>query len=277
MSHLYVFLYRHSGKVDIDTNWFVFWFFLPIVIFGISIIVGVCRYYEIHLLKFYKYFLALSDSRKKILNDLFLYYHKLSTSEKKIFEKRMHHFLINKNFVSNDVEVTEEMKVLISAMATQILFGLEPYYLSNYNTIEITTEEPKNSVIEKSKRVIICWPSFKAGVDVATDGYNPGLKILSVAFNLEHQLNKYSYKMFNTHRFRELNQLYKNQAEKYIASGKSTYQDYKQVDRNEYFGVAVEYFFERPEHFYANQPEMYMALSRLLRQDPLGNYTYKKR
>ena len=83
--------------------------------------------------------------------------------------------------------------------------------------------------------------------------------------------------MFNTHRFRELNQLYKNQAEKYIASGKSTYQDYKQVDRNEYFGVAVEYFFERPEHFYANQPEMYMALSRLLRQDPLGNYTYKKR
>ena len=41
MSHLYVFLYRHSGKVDIDTNWFVFWFFLPIVIFGISIIVGV--------------------------------------------------------------------------------------------------------------------------------------------------------------------------------------------------------------------------------------------
>ena len=72
MSHLYVFLYRHSGKVDIDTNWFVFWFFLPIVIFGISIIVGVCRYYEIHLLKFYKYFLALSDSRKKILNDLFL-------------------------------------------------------------------------------------------------------------------------------------------------------------------------------------------------------------
>jgi Mlc titration factor MtfA (ptsG expression regulator) len=83
--------------------------------------------------------------------------------------------------------------------------------------------------------------------------------------------------MFNTHRFKELNQLYRNQAEKYIASGKSKYQDYKQVDRNEYFAIAVEYFFERPGHFYANQPEMYIALTKLLRQDSLGIYTFKRK
>jgi hypothetical protein len=78
------------------------------------------------------------------------------------------------------------MKVLISATAIQILFGLDPYYLSSFNTIEITSEESKNVVSEKSKKMIICWPAFKAGIDNNTDGYNPGLKVLSIAFNLEN-------------------------------------------------------------------------------------------
>jgi len=277
MNYLVVFLYRYGRRTNIDPAWFAFWFFFPIVITAISIVLATCKYYEIHILKFYKYLSDLSADRKKILQDQFLYYQKLSKSEKKLFEDRIHHFLVNKNFVSNDLEVTEEMKVLISATAIQILFGLDPYYLSSFNTIQLTLEEPKTAVSEKDKKVIICWPEFKAGIDNNTDGYNPGLKILSLAFNIEQQLSKYSAKMFNQHRFKELNQLYKNQAEKYIASGKSKYKDYKQVDRSEYFAVAIEYFFERPEHFYANQPEMYIALAKLLRQDSLGMYKFKRK
>lgn len=277
MNYLVVFLSRYGNKINMEPGWFLFWFMVPIFVTAISIVIGVCRYYEIHLLKFYKYFSDLNDERKKILKDRFLYYQKLSKSESKLFEDRLHHFLINKNFSSNELEVTEEMKVLISATAIQILFGLDPYYLSNFSTIEITAEKTEFTVSEKSKSVLICWPLFKAGIDNATDGYNPGLKTLSIAFNLEQQLSAYSTKMFNRHRFKELNLLYRSQAEKYIASGKSTYKDYKQVDRNEYFGVAVEYFFERPEHFYANQPSMYTALAKLLRQDPLGMYKFKRR
>ncbi len=254
-----------------------FLFFLPIIITAISMLVGICRYYEIHLFKFYKYFSDLSDDRKRILKNQFSYYQKLSTSERELFEDRVHHFLINKNFVSTDLEVTEEMKVLIAATAIQILFGLDPYYLSNFDCIELVHVEPKAAVSDKNKKVIICWPDFIAGISDCADGYNPGLKTLSLAFNLEYQLSKYSAKMFNKHRFKELNVLYRSQAEKYISSGKSTYSDYKQVDRNQYFAVAVEYFFERPEHFYANQPQMYHALAKLLRQDTLGIYNFRRK
>jgi Mlc titration factor MtfA (ptsG expression regulator) len=243
----------------------------------VAVIAGIFEYYEIHALKFYKYFSDLSGERKKILKEQFSYYQKLSSKDQKLFEDRVHHFLINKNFFSKDLEVTEEMKVLIAATAMQILFGLDAYYLSGFHSIELTTEDLKDTVSEKSKRVIICWPEFKSGIENASDGYNPGLKILSVAFNFEYQLNKYSARMFNKHRFKELNQLYRIQAEKYILSGKSGYQDYKQIDRNEYFAVAVEYFFERPEHFYSNESEMYLALAKLLRQDTLGIYTFKRK
>lgn len=280
MNQLVIFLGYYRGRssdAHLDAGWIAFWFLMPVVITAISIVIGIFQYYEIHALKFYKYFLDLSDERKKILKEQCSFYQKLSKNDKKLFEGRIHHFLVNKKFISSDFKVTEEMKVLIAATAMQILFGLDAYYLSNFNTIELTTQEPKDAVLEKNKKVRICWESFKSGIDNTTDGYNPGLRILSVAFNIEHQLSKYSAKMFNRHRFKELNQLYKNQAEKYIASGKSKYTEYKQVDRNEYFAVAVEYFFERPEHFYTNQTDMYMTLSKLLRQDPLGNFIYKRR
>lgn len=256
---------------------FLYAILIVVLITVVAIVIGIFEYYEIHTLKFYKYFSDLSDERKKILGDQFSYYQKLSKNEKKLFKKRLHHFLVNKNFVSKELEITEEMKVLIAATAIQILFGLGPYYLSSFNTIELSSEEPKDDVSEKSKKVTICWPEFKSGIDNNTDGYNPGLKILSRAFNIEQQLNKYSSKMFNKHRLKELNQLYQRQAEKYIASGKSKYQDYKQIDRSEYFAIAVEYFFERPEHFYANQPEMYIALAKLLRQDVLGMYKFQRK
>lgn len=254
----------------------LFLFLFPILITVVLIIEGTLKYYEIHIFKFYKYLALLSDERIEILNTSFPSYGKLKEDEKILFNKRVHHFLINKKFDSNDIEVTEEMKVLIAATAMQILFGVEPYYLSHFQTIYITTKENTEAPSSKENYIYISWPAFEAGLHSSVDGYNPGLKTLAIAFNLEHQLVKYSANMFSKQRVKELNQLYKRQAEKYIASGKSKYNDYKQVDRNEYFAVAVEYFFERPEHFYANQPEMYMALSKLLRQDPLGNFTYKR-
>jgi MtfA peptidase len=278
MVYLILFTARDAARTgEIGSAMVAFWFFLPIIITILAILLGICRYYEIHIFKFYKYFLHLSNEQKNILERQFVYYSKLTSSDKVLFENRVHHFIVNKDFVSRELEVTEEMKVMIAATAIQILFGLDPYYLSSFDTIEITVEDSKTRVSEKNKSVVICWPAFKDGVSDVRDGYNPGLKTLSLAFNLEFQLSKYSAKMFNRHRFKELNVLYRSQAEKYIASGKSKYSDYKQVDRNEYFAVAVEYFFERPEHFYANQPQMYHALAKLLRQDTLGLFDFKRK
>ena len=107
------------------------------------------------------------------------------------------------------------------------------------------------------------------------DGYNPGLKIMAMALSLEYQFSQTG--IFNRQAFNTFDRLYKEQAEKYIQTGKSKYSDYNQVDRDLYFAIAVEYFFERPEHFHTNQPAMYLALSKLLRQDPLGMYRYKKK
>jgi MtfA peptidase len=254
----------------------VFWFALPFVVVISAIVIGLCNRYEIVVLKTFNYFLPLSGERVSVLDKSFPYYAKLSPRNKRRFRNRVHHFLINKKIESEEYEVTEEMKVLIAATAIQILFGLEAYYLSYFGNIKLVAKQTENIIITKKSPIHISWDDFHEGHSFSTDGYHPGLRILAVTFKLEQGLNNLSKHMFMSNRHFELNQLYKREAEKYISSGKASYDDYSDVDRNEYFGVAVEYFFERPIHFYATQPGMYVALSRLLQQDPLGNFKYKR-
>lgn len=271
-------LLQQSPGVAPDQKTSPWWFFGTVIVLGAALIINQCIIYEIHLSKIFSYLLPLSKSRRTILEERFYYYNRLSGKDQKGFRKRVNHFLINKRFTSEDrIEVTEEMKVMIAAAATLIMFHLEAYYLSHFDAIHISNNEMESlQHMHKAKEVEIPWDDFRAGFDSFHDGYNPGLKILAMAFTLEHQLNSLSSKMFRFNRYHDLMKLYKAEAEKYIASGKSTYKDYSEVDRNEYFAVAVEYFFERPEHFYANQPAMYTALTKVLRQDPLGMHNYKR-
>ncbi len=252
------------------------------IIVGGYVLYKLCRYckeneYYMHNLLLLQYHKPLSVERQHILYTDFYYYKKLSESKKLEFEKRVQHFLTNKSFIgSSDLEVTERMKVLIAATAVQILFCRKAYYLSTFDFIEVFEDAHVEVGVMRKKKVIqVSWNAFKKGFDSLTDGYNPGLKIMAMALDLEHQFGENS--LFSQQTYKAFQKVYKQEAEKYILSGKSKYDHYNKVDRTEYFAVAVEYFFERPEHFHANQPAMYLALSKLLRQDPLGMYTYKEK
>lgn len=275
---LHIFLQQYPGATP-DQKTSPWWFFGTVIVILSAIIINQCIIYEIHVSKIFSYLLPLSNPRRAILEERFYYYSRLKHQDQRAFRRRVHHFLVNKKFTSEDsIEVTEEMKVMIAATATLIMFHLEAYYLSHFDAIHISNNEIESlQHMHKAKEVEIPWDDFRAGFDSFHDGYNPGLKILAMAFTLEHQLNNLSSKMFRFNRYHDLMQLYKSEAEKYIASGKSTYKEYSEVDRNEYFAVAVEYFFERPQHFYANQPAMYTALAKVIRQDPLGMYNYKRK
>jgi len=249
---------------------------MPLIILVVLSLYYYCKIHEYRLFKFYLYFKSLNNKRQHLLEDKFLYYKGLDQNARSEFRKRVHHFLINKRFISTDsIQVSEEMKVMIAGTSVQILFGRESYYLSCFDKINIVSSDVTNlNAFRKTKQIEICWTTFEAGYASMDDGYNPGLKIMAMALSLEYQFSQTG--IFNRQTFKTFDKLYKEQAEKYIQSGKSKYKEYNQVDRDQYFAIAVEYFFERPEHFHANQPAMYLALSKLLGQDPLGMYKYKK-
>jgi Mlc titration factor MtfA (ptsG expression regulator) len=54
-----------------------------------------------------------------------------------------------------------------------------------------------------------------------------------------------------------------------ITRGQDFFREYACTNTHEFFAVAVEIFFERPEGFKNEFPDLYNVLVRLLNQDPL--------
>ncbi len=91
--------------------------------------------------------LRLYSKHRKILNQYFNFYLRLSHHSKYAFEEKVADFMFSKNFRGdNGLNVTTKMKVLISAYAAQLTFGLEPYYFESYHNITIHRSKFRSSV-----------------------------------------------------------------------------------------------------------------------------------
>ena len=79
-----------------------------------------------------------------LLEGKFSYYRSLAHELKPHFVSRVKSFLDSQEFVGKDLEVTEEMKILISASAIQVTFGLTKYTFDNFNKIIVFPREYKS-------------------------------------------------------------------------------------------------------------------------------------
>ena len=185
-------------------------FFIFLCILFAYKLVSYCKSNEYYIWEFitFRYFVPLNDERRRILDTLFPYYNHLNARDKEEFRDRVQHFITNKHFKSVDnIEITEEMKVMIAATAVQILFKRKAYYLSNFDVILISKNFPVELNRLRTNRAIeIAWEEFEQGYKSITDGYNPGIKIMAMALDLEHQFGKNS--LFSESTFKDFNRLY---------------------------------------------------------------------
>lgn len=244
--------------------------FLLVIIGGIVYgIYDVIRGTVIYILS---YHISISAEQRAILSRHFPYYNHLNKSKKEKFERRLRVFIINKQFVPRQMnEVTEEMKVLISATAIQLTFGLEFSYFTQFNRIlvypnsyysEISKRYHNGEVNPKLKLIVISWKSFMEGLSNPTNGRNLGLHEMAHAIKLEDRV----YPLIRRTGWRE----WFKQAQYHIESGDRAglFREYAFTNYHEFFAVAVENFFERPVDFQAVKPDLYAIMVYMLRQDP---------
>ncbi|MGD1889764.1 MAG: zinc-dependent peptidase [Cyclobacteriaceae bacterium] len=114
-----------------------------------------------------------------ILARYFPYYQQLPMSQKKIFMKRVMHFIQQKQFIPRGFKpVTLEMKAMISASAVQLTFGLPEVSLSHFRRIliysddyysTITRRYHKGEVNPRLQAIVLSWRSFVEGYADVTD------------------------------------------------------------------------------------------------------------
>lgn len=222
----------------------------------------------------------LQPSYKKALETYFTYYNNLPTAQKKIFERRVQLFIDLKKFIPRGFDhIPDEIKAIIAASAIQLTFGLPQVYLKHFTKILIHKDDYYNRIFRRYHQgevhwhgglIILSWKNFARGYMDHADGRNLGLHEMAHALKLENEINNGESGFLD----RKLLRKWRREAEKImedINSGQvEFFRKYGGTNRDEFFAVAIENFFERPEEFKKLFPIPYDLLAGLLKQDPLS-------
>jgi len=229
--------------------------------------------------KFNRILFPLEREVKQYIALHFPFYRKLSFRKKINFEKRVKLFLNSFEYrLREGMEMTPEVKAVLGGAAMRMTFYLPDECFDYYNIIalfpepyhsRITGRYHKGEVNPGARAIIFSWSSIKQGLDPHDDGLNVLIHEYAHALYFEHKLMSDEYEVFNEEAFRRFTEQAEIELEKLRMGEPHFLRKYASTNKEEFFAVAVESFFERSAAFKKELPELYGTLVLLLRQDPL--------
>ena len=231
---------------------------------------------ELNNRRLYKKFLQDEIFYHSVVSKHFKYYNKLSLSDQRKFLFRTYLFRKAKRFHYIEVTETPEMPILVSAVAIQLTLGLEKYIMNYFRDIYVLRDDyhygfysrPFQGHVDHSG-IYLSWDNFVKGIHGHTPNCNVGLHEMGhalayVNFITQTEEDKHFKKEFKN--FSKVARPIFNA----IQEGKKTILgDYAGTNYHEFWAVSVEVFFENPVRLKHELPDLYDAMSRLLRQDPM--------
>jgi len=229
--------------------------------------------------KFNRIIFPLEKEVKKYIHLYFPFYRKLSFRKKLSFEKKVKLFLNSFEYrVREGMEMTPEVKAVLGGAAIRMTFYLPDECFDYYNVIvlfpepyhsRVTGHYHKGEVNPGARAIVLSWSSIKQGLDPHDDGLNVLIHEYAHALYFEHKLMNEEYEVFNEEAFRRFMEQAEIELEKLRTGEPHFLRKYASTNKEEFFAVATESFFERSAAFKKELPELYGTLVLLLRQDPL--------
>lgn len=227
-------------------------------------------------------FLKIKPTYKEALAKNFSYYKKLNERDKAIFEKRVQYFINIKHFIPRNIShVTDEMKALVAGSAIQLTFGLPKVYFTHFDKIIIYPDEyyslinrrnHKGEVNVRGGIIVLSWKYFVQGYINPEDSINLGLHEMAHALRLENWIFNEEYKFFDEAMLLKWDRLAETEMAQRRCGKNGFFRSYACENKHEFFAVAVENFFERPQQLNEYNSELYQTMSKLLNQDTLMMY-----
>jgi len=213
----------------------------------------------------------------EILIKKFPYYVNLSELNKEHFLKRLVIFIQSKKMVPCEMpEVTLEMRVLISATAIQLTFGLDNSALSNVKGFRIYPDIYYSKLMNTRFKghfapngvITLAYNYFMSTLE-EINGINLGLHEMAHALHFTY-IKQHHTKYLYTDIIASWYQRVKNQPVDELHPAESfLLREYCKTNDKEFFAVCVENFFERPQQFREVMPQLYKCLCMMLNQNPI--------
>lgn len=225
---------------------------------------------------FYLFTKNLSKSQKEILSNHFTFYKKLQPKYQKYFDHRVVRLINDLNFISREnIEITSEMKLLISATSTILTFGMQKYLYSGIRNIVIYPSSfLSNGNLHlgeynpKLKTLVFSWQDFYAGIKIENNNLNLGIHEFSHALLFEStQKIKFNATSSNYIFSDYYNEIIKDlKTPEFLKSLQDSnyFRDYAFVNSVEFIAVILEHFFETPGQFKQLFPELFSKVKTMI-------------
>ncbi|HEU5293082.1 MAG TPA: zinc-dependent peptidase [Cyclobacteriaceae bacterium] len=235
------------------------------------------RWFKKILFYYFPRFLRPLSPRLKPIN---VYYKKLTSEERKRFEWRVFYFINTtdiefRHFNMSQLVNYNEVRYLIASIATQMSLFLTEDCYDAFNKIiiypdqyysPITGQYHKGETNPGAGYIVLSWTSLQTGFANKADGINLLMHELAHALWLENEL--FEYDIFDAEALQNYKIIASRVMNEVTKNNSGFLRSYAFTNKEEFFAVAVENFFERPEKFKSSLPELYFILAKLLKQDP---------
>lgn len=211
------------------------------------------------------------------------FYRALNSQEKRAFEEEVHEFLHKVKIVAVDTELTDLDKVLVAASAVIPLFAFREWFYQNITVVEIykdafnedfQTQGTNRRILGMvgggvmNGRMSLSQKALRIGFSNETDKRNTAIHEFAHLLDMtDGAADGIPTMLLDKHMTLPWLEFIREEIER-IRQDKSDLDDYGGTNEAEFFAVAAEYFFERPELMKLKNPKLYELLVIAFRREP---------
>ncbi|MEL6867142.1 MAG: M90 family metallopeptidase [Bacteroidota bacterium] len=227
--------------------------------------------------------LSFKDSWRAILNNKVRYYQRLPAAEKSRFEQEILDFFQDCDITGVDYKVTDTDRLLVASSAVIPIFGFKDWhryphlrevllYPTTFNPDSYATKGKDRNVLGMvgwgymNGQMILSAQALRNGFEQAgrsNVGIHEFVHLLDKMDGATDGLPEYILERQYTIPWLDL--VY--QEIEAIKKDRSDLRDYGGTSETEFFAVASEYFFQRPEQLQRKHPELFDMLEEIFQQD----------
>ncbi|MGE9314632.1 zinc-dependent peptidase [Niabella sp. CJ426] len=223
----------------------------------------------------------LTINYKELLQEHVAFYKALSDDEKVAFEKRVQHFLATTTITGAGTNVEDLDRVLIGASAVIPIFAFPDWEYVNLSEVLLYPETFNESFEQQgggrnilgmvgtgvmNNTMILSKHALREGFSNKTDKSNTAIHEFVHLIDKTDGATDGVPEILLQHQYVVpwLKLMHENIKE--IRADKSDINPYASTNQQEFFAVAAEYFFERPQLMKTKHPELYAMLEKIFRK-----------
>lgn len=224
----------------------------------------------------------------QLLEKFNLYFRELSESGRTKFLERTAVLSKEINVYGKDMDVSPEIKLILLSYFTQLTFGLENYFIGDFDTIYLYEKEFTGASGNKSKTgqtfhtkiIALSWYHFSESHLKVNDGDNLGYYHISQAM-VQALKNGDSIDDIFVGYYKTAAEIVFSELEnnKFLSFYNNNRSSIKNQDFDSLFPILTELFFDNPIELSKTLPDTYTRLCILYNQDPMAfdqNYELDK-